>query len=95
MLNNNKKSCRKKSKIFEFSKKIVIAMVLLIFATAIFSAVIIWRDKYGLEGLQEYVLGLGAAAIIGYFAKVFVENPIKLKKKIEQESEEKNGTKGN
>lgn len=71
----------KKSKLVEFSKKVVFCMTLLVFISAVFAGyVIITTGGNYLDSFLDYVKTVGGIAIIGYCAKICFENPQKIKK---------------
>ena len=76
-----KKSRSEKKRLYEFSKKVVLSMTVLVFLSAIFAAVIIWRNNgVFLDSYLDYVKTVGGIAILGYCAKICFENPQKIKK---------------
>ena len=66
----------------EFSKIILGAVMILYFAGAIFAAVIVVNEHYGLEALLTY-LGAPTATAIGFYAwKARAENVVKISKSV-------------
>ena len=63
----------------QFSKKVVSAMTALWFMTAVFGAVVVWRQGYGLDSLLTYVGAPMTGGIVGYLAKSAFENREKIK----------------
>ena len=76
-----KKSRSKEKRLYEFSKKVVFSMTVLVFLSAFFAAVIIWRNNgIFLDSYLDYIKTVGGIAILGYCAKICFENPQKIKK---------------
>ena len=76
-----KKSRSEKKRLYEFSKKVVFSMTVLVFLSAVFAAVIIWRNNGSfLDSYLDYVKTVGGIAILGYCTKICFENPQKIKK---------------
>ena len=71
----------KQKRLYEFSKKVVFSVVILVFASAIFAAIVIYKNNGAyLDSYLDYVKTIGGAAILGYCAKICFENPQKIKK---------------
>lgn len=64
----------------EFSKKVVLGMIVLWFLGAFFAVVVILWQGYGLEALLNYIGYPMGAGIVGYMAKAAFENREKIKK---------------
>lgn len=69
----------KKIGLKEFSKKVIVAITVLWFIGAIYAAVIIWRNNYGLEALLSYIGAPVAGGVISYMLKTAFENKEKEK----------------
>lgn len=63
----------------EFSKKVIVAITILWFIGAIYAAVIIWRNNYGIEALLSYIGAPVAGGVISYMLKTAFENKEKEK----------------
>lgn len=63
----------------EFSKKVIVAITVLWFIGAIYAAIIIWRNNYGLEALLSYIGAPVAGGVISYMLKTAFENKEKEK----------------
>jgi len=63
----------------KFSRKALIAIILLWFATAIFAYPVVWKEPSQLSDLLLYVGGPMSAGIVGYLIKSAKENTAKIK----------------
>ena len=67
----------------EFSKIILALVMILFFAGAIFAAIVVITEHYGLEALLTY-LGAPTATAIGFYAwKARAENVVKISKSVD------------
>lgn len=67
-------------KLFEFSKKVIVAMTVLVFATAIFAIIMIWRlNGLYLDNFLNFVEIVAGIPLFGYCLKNVFENPAKIK----------------
>lgn len=63
----------------QFSKKVIAAMTVLWFLTAVFGGVVVWVNGYGLEALLSFVGAPMAGGIVGYMVKSAMENKEKIR----------------
>ena len=63
----------------QFSKKVIIAMILLWFAGALFGGYMVYRTSMELSSLLSYIGAPMAAGILGYLLKAAFENKEKIK----------------
>ena len=73
---------KKKVKKTEFSKRVIGAMTVVWFLTALYGGVIVWINGYGLESLLSYVGAPMTGGIVGYMLKSAMENKEKIQRDI-------------
>ena len=77
----------------QFSKKVIIAMIILWFAGALFGGYMVYRTSMELSSLLSYIGAPMAAGILGYLLKAAFENSRKeaaaYKQRLEQLKKEK------
>ena len=83
------KVIRTEKKVQEFSKKVIVAMVFLWFAGALFGGYITYKDTGNLSYLLDYIGQPVVGGILGYLLKSAFENREKIKNnpRIEEEKE--------